>query len=51
MRLNYNKSVVFVVGTDRETHEEIPHLYGGKTGELPMTYLDMPVSDSKITKA
>ena len=51
MKINYEKSEVFVVGIADTEHIKIAEFFGCKVGAWPMTYLGMPVSDINITKA
>ena len=51
MKINYEKSEVFVVGIEETEHLHIAEFFGCKVGVWPMTYLGMPVSVNKITKS
>ena len=51
MKINYEKSEVFSVGVNEADQLAIASFFGCKVGVWPMTYLGMPVSTSKITKA
>jgi len=51
MKINYEKSEVFSVGVNKADQLAIASFFGCKVGVWPMTYLGMPVSTSKITKA
>ena len=51
MKINYKKSEVFTVGIEISDHQQIAEFFGCKMGKWPMTYLGMPVSVNKITKA
>ena len=51
LKINYNKSEVFVMGVEEEEKERIATCFLCKVGQLPITYLGMPVSDCKLSKA
>jgi len=51
MKINYEKSEVLVVGIEQSEHQQIADFFGCKMGVWPMTYLGIPVSVNKITKA
>lgn len=45
LKINYHKSEVIVVGVDREFQDLIANGLNCKVGQLPMTYLGLPISD------
>ena len=50
MKINFDKSEVFVVGVESSEHQRIVEIFGCKMGTFPITYLGLPVSDCKLTK-
>jgi len=51
IKINYEKSEVFTVGLDVVDQQTVVEALSCKLGVFPMKYLDLPVSDCKITKA
>jgi len=51
MKTNYDKSEKFSVGVELAEQSRIAAIFGCKIGKFPMTYLGLPVSDSKLSKA
>lgn len=51
MKINYEKSGVYVLGIEEIEKNRIAELLNCKVGELPITYLGLPVSDCKLSKA
>jgi len=51
IKINYEKSEVFTVGLDVADQQTVVEVLSCKLGVFPMKYLDLPVSDCKITKA
>ena len=51
MKINYDKSEIFSVGVELAEQSRIAAIFGCKIGKFPMTYLGLPVSDSKLSKA
>lgn len=51
MKINFEKSKMFSVGLSDEEQQLAAACLGCKIGTFPMTYLGMPVSYCKITKA
>lgn len=51
MKINFEKSEVFTVGLSDEEQVQAANILGCKIGIFPMTYLGMPVSHCKVTKA
>jgi hypothetical protein len=46
LKINYHKSEVVVLGVEEAEQERIVNMFNCKVGSLPMTYLEIPVSDS-----
>jgi hypothetical protein len=51
IKINYEKSEVFTVGLDVADQQTVVEVLSCKLGVFPMKYLDLLVSDCKITKA
>lgn len=51
IKINYNKSEIFVMGIDSEAHGRIADIMNCRVGNFPIAYLGLPVSDCKLTKA
>jgi hypothetical protein len=49
MHINYEKSEIFTIGLTEEEQNLAANCLGCKNGVLPMKYLGMPVSSSKIS--
>jgi hypothetical protein len=50
MKINYNKSEIFGISLTPELQEEVAKTFGYRVGQMPMIFLGLPVSDTKITK-
>ncbi len=48
MKINYQKSEVYVLGVPKETEEKFAHMLNCKVGSLPFTYLGLPMGFEKI---
>ena len=48
LKINYDKSEVFVVGGDNDTDSIYADLFGCRVGSLPMKYLGVPVTYSAL---
>lgn len=51
LKINYPKSEVIVVGANKEEYERVANLLNCKIGELPITYLGIPVHEGRLTVA
>lgn len=49
MKINYQKSEVYVLGVDKE-EESFANMLNCKVGQWPLIYLGLPMSKDKITK-
>jgi hypothetical protein len=50
LRINYNKSEVFVVGADNQHAVMVIGKFNCKLGELPMKYLGIPIDKDRLSK-
>ena len=48
LKINYDKSEVFVIGGDNETDRIYAEMFGCRVGTLPMRYLGVPVTYSAL---
>ena len=51
LKINYDKSEIFSVGVELAEQSRIASIFGCKVGQFPLTYLGLPVSDCKLSKA
>ena len=51
LKNNFEKSEVFSVGLEVTEQKRVAEIFGCKVGTFPITYLGLPVSDCKLTKA
>jgi len=51
MKINFEKSEVFLVGLSVDEQQQAATILGCKIGTFPIKYLGMLVSHCKITKA
>lgn len=51
MKINYHKSEVVVYGPSEEEQQRVADMLGCQLGTLPMKYLGLPISDTKLVKA
>lgn len=50
MKINYQKSEVYVLGVTKEIEEEIADMLNCKVGEMPFNYLGLPMGVEKLGK-
>jgi hypothetical protein len=50
LRINYNKSEVFVVGGDGQHAEAFAQAFNCKSDHFPMKYLGIPIDKDRISK-
>jgi hypothetical protein len=50
LKINYHKSEAYLFGWEEEDKRRIVNMLNYELGELPMRYLGIPVSDSKLGK-
>jgi hypothetical protein len=48
LKINYQKSEAFIFGKNEDESRRIANMMNCKMGELPMTYLGNPLSDTKL---
>jgi hypothetical protein len=48
LKINYQKSETYVFGMDEISSRKIANMLNCKLGELPMAYLGIPLSDTKL---
>jgi hypothetical protein len=48
IKINHHKSEAYIFGMDEEEKVRIANMLNCKLGELPMTYLGIPLSDTKL---
>ena len=51
LKINYDKSEIFSIGVELAEQSRIASIFGCKVGQFPLTYLGLPVSDCKLSKA
>lgn len=47
MQINYDKSEVYLIGTDEQDQKEVAQMFNCKIGKFPMVYLGIPISNVK----
>jgi hypothetical protein len=48
LKINYQKSEAYIFGMDEHDSRRIANMMNCKLGELPITYLGIPMSDTKL---
>jgi hypothetical protein len=48
LKINYHKSEAYIFGMDEDNKRRISNMLNCQLRELPMRYLDIPLSDSKL---
>jgi hypothetical protein len=48
LKINYHKSEAYIFGMEEEEKVRIVNMLNYKLGELPMAYLEIPLSDTKL---
>jgi hypothetical protein len=50
LKINYYKSEAFIFGMETEDKVRVANMLNCQLGELPIKYLGIPISDSKLGK-